>query len=287
VSTKHRYITHIISILLCLATIGFVAISYTTALYFLGGILAGLILIIIPRRLLIGLFIGLLIVVCLGGLFLYNLLQQSAQSAQPAGCEEEEEYQAIIEPVNISEGSFKITETVVSVKSRAILQREEKQSFSSARGLMIREVAIDSKIAGHACFNYIELKNLPRNSFYEAQGSRELEISTYLDAETIRWDQSINDDIAFAYLANPFYLFRNYLSPFIGVSNFYGPIGLLSLLSTFLLTPLLESIFIDFVKSKFNSFMERKRLQKDRLKKPSKRTSSKVDTKEIKPRKPK
>ena len=200
-------------------------------------------------------------------------------------------YHAIITPVDISQGVFKISEEATYnvesylcnsdysvstsiMKEGEVLSLPEKQVYSSSRGLFIRELNVTPldglAISGidTCCVKAptVELSDFPRDSFYEARDVNKTEISTYLDIETVKFDeQSLNRSIVFAYITPPFYSVRGLVAPLIGVS-YQGQwiVALIGLLVTVIIVPFAKDVLVDLTVARIKSLFKRNKSKKKR-----------------------
>lgn len=282
-------------IILIVAVVGLLLISYTTAIYFLIGVLLvrpigySLSWIFKPEQKWLVNTVGILILV-----FLIILVSQLSVSnygpfriCNPGSVEMQvmiNDYQALIEPIDPSKGLFEITEEVIYDIKRYVCEEDSSTSISiiaenfvvilparemrsSNRGIFIREIIItpleNSFLSAVTCCPkspIVELHDFPRNSFYEAKDAQNLQISPYLDTETIIWSGfSLRRDIVFAYIAPPFYSVRDILALFIGVSyQSYSLIIIFSLLVTTVFSFLIKPVLSDIGKNKIKTFLDRK-----------------------------
>jgi hypothetical protein len=315
-----RALRYFIFALAVILIVTLLAVSYTTTLYVLLGTLATLLLVfIVPyilrlgaqRFVILGIWIAslLCIVTLMFGLFL-----QPAYLIRCTPGEKREieltEYQAVIKPIEFSSGSFGISEKVTYdvksvvckqdytvsksvVEKDVVLSLPEKQITSTARGFLIRELRIvplaNSPLGVTNCcakLPTIELRDFPRDSFYEAYDVQKMESSHYLDTEIIRWHYNYLDkEIIFAYIAPPFYVFRTLLMPLIGVTyQNQWMIALSSLIASAVVTAILKPLFIESAKNRLKSSFE-KNSGKTQSPKTTIIVSGKGDEKEIEIRK--
>ena len=299
-----RAISYIILVLFILAEVALLSVSYTAALFLLCGFVVAQLLIFLAPRIfpyiieldtwIIVLILAVLCFLCLLPFrkILIHLTPMAGGCNLPQTTSDKvfTGYHAIIEPVDFSKGVFKISEEATynvenyecnsshtfiksSVQEGLFLSPAEKRVNSLSRGLLLRELRVvpldGSAISGVDSFDLIsstvELRDIPRNSFYEARDVEKAEVSKYLDTETVKWnDLSLSGGILFAYIAPPFYLLRSLVSPLIGI--FYQGqwwIVLIGLIVTSVITPLVKSVFIDLVKDKFKSLFKGKPPKKD------------------------
>lgn len=215
------------------------------------------------------------------------------------------DYYATIQPDGFSTGLFRVSEEATYLvesitcnadgKTTTSIIEEDKvvsEQFvhSSKRGLMIREIRIiplkGLLLQRYCCQSKgtVELRDFPRNSFYEARDVQNVIATTYLDTETVKWngDLTRRDDIVFAYITNPFQLFRNLLSPLIGVSyQSNWVIGLASIIASFIIIPITKPILEDLAKNKLKALIEKKKSSQSEIKKSFLVISSKGEEKEI------
>jgi hypothetical protein len=218
------------------------------------------------------------------------------------------EYYATIKPTDFSKGKFSVSEEVkYEVRNSPCEHPSEitksineetmpvRTVNSLSRGLLVREIQLvpldGSWLENDCCASgeNIELVDFPKNSFYEARRVEGVITSSYLDTESVHWKQySSRDNIVFAYIATPYHIFRNFLSPLIGVSyQSNWVLGLSSIFISFVLIPIMKPALEDYIKSKAKSIIEKK---KDKTSEPvtsSLIISSKGEEKKIEIKKPK
>ena len=241
------------------------------------------------------------------GIFLKNLFYQRALVSIPVAglvqtsyCSPGEttvqniltEYHMTIEPVDFSAGYFNISEDVTNVVESSYCNSDftvttniidentihlpERKTRSSNRGLFFREIRIkpledasisDKKSTCCSGSSIVELRDFPRNSFYEARYEPDTAISYsyYLDNETIMWDlRSTNDVIEFSYITSPFNAIRSLLSPIINITyQSHWPIAFLGFIVSSVITPIVKPVLVDLSKSKFKLLLEKDRIKRD------------------------
>ena len=149
-------------------------------------------------------------------------------------------YTANVEPINFSKDSFRVTEHVTykelentCFQSRwesKLVQENLEQDLPGRsiqgveNGLFVHEVIIPVELTGYKCCpaaSSVVIKNIPYNSFYDAQYVDSPEVDEYLGNSTITWQTSnLNGGIRFAYLPSPFHNLRALVTPFIELSKY-------------------------------------------------------------------
>lgn len=130
----------------------------------------------------------------------------------------------------------------------------------------------------------IKLIDFPKESFYQAKYSTNIEKEKYLNTETITWLLKYPDEgIIFAYIIPPFNNLRAILNPFIGISNIgQWILVLIAFLTTFFFIPIVKPVLTDIAREKISSFVKSEQSSESKSKKKiTLYTSSKGDTKEI------
>jgi hypothetical protein len=297
-STWLRTTGYFVFMLSMLLIAGLLSVSYSATLYLVIGVLAAWLITFIVSRILksrgewLGAsvaVIGVVLCIIVGGLFL--VLISFRERRMMVLCTPGEtmqtrltEYHIIIEPIDFSQRSFRVLEgatydverhvcnpdrtTSVSVVEKdTVLSLPERQIHSSNRGLFIQEVHVTpldgSPLSGYTCCpetKTVELRDFPRNSFYEARDVQKVEPSRYLDTEIVRWDtRRLGQDIVFAYVAPPFHLLRNFFTPLIGISyQSQWMVTFVGLIAGAVIKQIVKPALFDFGKSRFKSLLERK-----------------------------
>jgi hypothetical protein len=149
-------------------------------------------------------------------------------------------YTANVEPKNFSEGSFLVTEHVTYNElentcvqkhwESKLIQENLEQELpgrtiqSVENGLFVHEVLIPVELTGYQCCpatSSVVIKNIPYNSFYDAQYADSLKVDEYLGNSTITWQTPIPyEGLRFAYLPSPFHNLRVLVTPFIELSKY-------------------------------------------------------------------
>lgn len=277
-----------------LAMVSMLTVSYSGAFFLLAGILAAWFIIFLAPRIIaalhispvLGIVLG-LIIVSLVMLILFAGTGSAPMQVCMMGSKYEEtefhDYHAIIEPIDFLQGVFRVTESGTYVVTYyECIQHQgfsygnysatrvetntvslpERQTLGSSRGLLIREVNViplaDSALSNATCCygeSSIELRDFPRDSFYEARDVQKAEVYPYLDTETIKWDRFVVDrSITFAYLAEPFYSLRGLLAPLIGLSyKEQWPIALFGLLATAVIIPIVKPVLIELGRNRLKN----------------------------------
>jgi hypothetical protein len=216
------------------------------------------------------------------------------------------EYHVLIEPVDPTMRSFKIAEEVVvfSYPSGMTLPYVERQIDSTNRGFLLREAHVvpleadssgyvdvtltdGTSLKGSLCGDFcpqatVELRNFPKNSFYDAKNAEVEGRDTYIDIETITLSISdLEQSIVFAYVPPPYHYLRLALAPFVGLSSFGEfVVASLGLICAVIIIPIVRPALSDVVKERFKSRFK-KRPQKKVGKKATLIISGKGEEKEV------
>lgn len=115
----------------------------------------------------------------------------------------------------------------------------------TSRGFLLKEALIASSVT--CCESaLVEIKDIPLDAFYAAVYARDLQHYPYVDTETITWDPG-SDDIRFSYIVPPFQILRPVFAPLMGASSLsQWLLGLIALLGTFVFTPVVKPILVEF-----------------------------------------
>jgi hypothetical protein len=102
---------------------------------------------------------------------------------------------------------------------------------SRAAGFAVQQVNVSFVPAANDV--RVELRNLPRDAFYQAQYGESVSRSPFGDTESVVWQVRDSNDIAFSYVNRKWLPFRHALELFLGVSSLSGVtqvlLGMLSL----------------------------------------------------------
>lgn len=151
----------------------------------------------------------------------------------------------------------------------------EREVFSTPKGFLLQELNISplkatplgivelelpdkTLLKGELCgskgcpSNEIILSDFPEGSFYAAKNAQDLQSLKYIDTSTTSWSVlDLDSGVTFAYIPQPFYNFRNILFPFLGISQINEwMIGLLGLILTFFVTPIVLPVINDEIKQR-------------------------------------
>lgn len=239
----------IVGIILLIILVGIALSNYSAGIYLAVGVAA---LIVIGSIFYFGgwkgllIFIGIVGCVAVGffGLTMYDqrLMGTSASACQEGDVRSTREitgYSAVIEPVDFKVGSFQIAEhltyeereeTCVSYQWVSKVVQENLETDLTGRtiqsvksGTFIHEVTIPVRPEGFECCPdsaNIEIKNIPFNSFYDAQYADDLKEDEYLGKISVTWRTTrLGEGIRFAYLPSPFNSLRVVVAPLIELSK--------------------------------------------------------------------
>jgi hypothetical protein len=226
------------------------------------------------------------------------------------------EYHVVVEPME--SGRFKIREDII-IELRDVLSSTteikelafslpEREVASTSRGLLLNEIYIaplqvsDSGYVsltlqdGRAmdvllCTFYcpktnIEVRDLPKGSFYAAKESQDVKAYPYIDTETVSWSvRDLQEGITFAYVMPPFQQLRPAVDPLIGASSLsHLVVGVIGIALAIIVGPVVKPVVLDIFRDRLKArFVDRSPQQ------PAKKVkliiSSKGDEKEVKTKK--
>jgi hypothetical protein len=321
-----RAASYTILAIVILTLVGLLAVSYTAVFCLLGGfVVAQVLLIILPRISKPGKWwLAIIFILLLAAIFIVTTLALSLINpplvgiitCTPGQTEQEtivKEYHAVIEPVDFTQGIFQVSEEVTYLVERHTCVTAHRIStdvveeltqislpprtvLSSSRGIFIRELQVTplegSALSGATCCfdqTTVELRDFPKDSFYEARDVQNPEIFPYLDTATIKWSSLSRREIVFAYIARSFYAMRSLVIPLVGVSyQSQWIIASVGLLVTAVITPVVKPMLLDLARNKLMSLFEKKPPLQEEGEKARLIVSARGDEKEIEvKRKPK
>ena len=268
-------------IVLVVLVAGIVLSNYSTGLSLALGLLLLIIGAVLLQRLKIKrktifLVIGFLIILAPVLFVLFGILH----SAPYIGCndgatqvrKEVTGFYAEIETSNFSNGEFQVEQKITyrEVEYSCVGFRWEKEHIqeglekdfqnqtvhSTDIGLFMYEVTIPTNLNDYdsCCVSEsrIVLKNLPFNSFLDAQYAEDLSTDEYLGKEIIIWrGYFLEDGIHFAYVPAPFYNIRVLLTPFIELSKFDNwVLAIIGFVISAVFTAIIKPSVLDWVEEK-------------------------------------
>lgn len=190
-----------------------------------------------------------------------------------------ERYTVVIERTGLTGERFTVREEVVVDDTRFSLP--EREVASRSVGFLVREVSIVPLEAGssgrvtltlpdgtswtgrlcaaHCPESRVELRDFPTGCFYDAKGAEDQKSDRYLDMEAVTWSaRDLERGITFAYIPPPYHHVRRVLGPFIGASSLgQWVIGLLGIIGTLIVSPIVKPVVTDIGKGKLKSWLER------------------------------
>jgi len=265
-----KFLSLTIFLLVAIILLGMFSVSYFSGLVVIVGIIAYFLLdkllkYIInripknnPKIVSILVFQAVLIVIGIISIFFYDYKVQTCADCLPP-CYISK-YKIVATPESYQLNSIKIQEfiiikdngeftapnnwTATYVDSQSGFRLPEKTANIKNYGLLLKEVVIEPSVS---CSDdvFVELSDFPQNSFYAAHYAKGIQKFPYTDTETITWSpESIN--VKFSYIAPPFQVISPALMPLMGATTTSQlVIGLISLLGTFIFTPIIKPIFAE------------------------------------------
>lgn len=245
------------------------SINYRAGAAVLGGALAAFVIVLTMRaiarsRRRILLIVLMIPVVLLGLVVLFGvfLMSRSRQSASPIILCPVAEHYIVIDPDTPRLQGFQIHEAVTLVEGvefsppaewqAALVHNQpgynlpDRSAAVAKRGFLLREAAVSNALA---CSEntFIELNDIPLNTFYAAVYAYDEQHFPYVDTETITWTPG-SSDVRFSYIAPPFQVLRPLLSPVMGASSAsQWVVGLASIAGTLIFYPIIQPIMVEMI----------------------------------------
>lgn len=173
-------------------------------------------------------------------------------------------YHVVIKPDPSTDNTFLVKQTLsnpridaLNTRADLVIDIPEVRVPAASTGLLLKQAAPlttestivegsiilqnpdGSRVPARLCIEdctktTVDLRDVPKGSFYAARGGLDVTRLPYIDSEEITWSMNhLDEGIVFAYIPSPFQYLRPILEPFIGTTSISAwLIGLVGLVGT-------------------------------------------------------